>query len=95
MVHLPVLILTSGTAVVGEAGPEILTVTGGKAMVQPLTGSASAGSGLNELMGILNTYLPHLADGRMIVLDTGVMVGEMAPAMNNELGRIAEQEKYQ
>lgn len=87
-------VLTSGTAVVGEAGPEILTVNSGKAVVQPLTGSATAGKGLGELMGLLNTYLPHLADGRMVVLDTGAMVGEMAPAMNHELGRIAELERY-
>lgn len=86
--------LTSGTAIVGEAGPEILTVSQGKATVQPLTGTATGGSGIGEIMGLLNTYLPHLADGRMVVLDTGAMVGEMAPALNSELGRIAEQEKY-
>lgn len=33
----------SGSAVVGDAGPEILTVSGGKATVTPLTGSGGAG----------------------------------------------------
>ena len=30
-----------GSAVVGEAGPELLTLTGGKAVVQPLSGNNS------------------------------------------------------
>lgn len=45
-------ILTSGSAIVGEAGPELLTVSGGKAVVQPLTGGSSAG--LNITMN--NTF---------------------------------------
>ena len=87
-------ILNEGTAVVGEAGPEILTVTGGKTIVQPLTGSAAAGQGLGELMGLLNMYLPYLATGNQIILDTGVLVGETAPMYNEALGEIAEEEKY-
>ena len=88
-------ILTDGTAIVGEAGPEILTINQGKAVVQPLTGSAVAGSGLNELMGLLESYLPYLALGKQIVLDTGVLVGETAPMYNDEFGKIAKMEKYQ
>ena len=87
-------ILNDGTAVVGEAGPEILTISGGKAVVQPLTGSAAAGQGLGELMGLLNMYLPYLATGNQIILDTGVLVGETAPMYNEALGEIAEEEKY-
>lgn len=34
-------ILSRGSAVVGEAGPELLTLTGGKAVVQPLSGNNS------------------------------------------------------
>lgn len=86
-------ILASGTAVVGEAGPEILTVTGGKAVVQPLSGSASAGNSLSELMGLLNRYLPYLADTKGVYLDTGAMVGEMAPAINDKLGEMADRER--
>lgn len=33
--------MSRGTAVVGEAGPELLTVAGGKAVVQPLTRQTS------------------------------------------------------
>lgn len=86
-------ILANGTAVVGEAGPEILTVTGGKAVVQPLSGSAAAGNGLSELMGLLNMYLPYLAETKGVYLDTGAMVGEMAPAMNDKLGELAGRER--
>ena len=86
-------ILNDGTAVVGEAGPEILTVTGGKAMVQPLSGSAAAGNGLSELMGLLNMYLPYLAEKKGIYLDTGAMVGEMASAMNDKLGELSDRER--
>lgn len=86
--------LVDGTAVVGENGPEILNVTGGRANVIPLTGDAAAGKGLGELMGLLNTYLPYLAATTPIVLDNGVLVGELTPGINDELGRIAEQENY-
>ena len=45
--HIPFLArggtVYSGSAVVGDAGPEILTVSGGKATVTPLTGSGAAG----------------------------------------------------
>ena len=86
-------ILASGTAVVGEAGPEILTVTGGKAVVQPLTGSGAAGNGLSELMGLLSMYLPYLAATKGVYLDTGAMVGEMAPAINDKLGELSDRER--
>lgn len=36
--------LTSGSAVVGEAGAELLTVSNGRATVQPLSGPAAAGA---------------------------------------------------
>lgn len=87
-------VLNDGTSVVGEAGPEILTISGGRAIVQPLTGNAAAGQGLSELMSLLSMYLPFLAAGQQIVLDTGELVGATAPAYNEALGEIAEQEKY-
>ena len=34
-------ILSSGSAVVGEAGPELLTMMGNRAMVEPLTNSTT------------------------------------------------------
>ena len=49
-------ILYDGTAVVGEAGPEILTVDNGRAVVQPLNSSTST-SYNNSFGGItLNVY---------------------------------------
>ena len=88
-------ILADGSAVVGEAGPEILTVSGSKAVVQPLSGSATAGRGLSDMLSLLNTYLPYLAETRDVVLDSGEVVGSLAPKMNTELERIAQQEAYQ
>ena len=88
-------ILAQGSAVVGEAGPEILTVSGSKAVVQPLSGSATAGRGLSDILGLMNTYLPYLAEVKDVVLDSGEVVGVLAPKMNTELERIAQQEAYQ
>lgn len=88
-------ILAQGSAVVGEAGPEILTVSGSKAVVQPLSGSATAGRGLSDIIGLMNTYLPYLAEVKDVVLDSGEVVGTLAPKMNTELERIAQQEAYQ
>lgn len=86
--------LVDGSAIVGEAGPEFLTISHGRAHVQPLSGDAVAGKGLSEVMGLLNTYLPYLAESKAMVLDSGALVGELTPGINYELGRIAEMEKY-
>lgn len=75
-------ILTSGTAIVGEAGPELVSVSGGQAMVQPLSGNSN-------LEGLLETYLPYLAAGTQLVMDSGALVGSIAPDMNTALGTIA------
>lgn len=42
-------ILSKGSAIVGEAGPELLTVAGGKATVQPLTGRAANNASLGGI----------------------------------------------
>lgn len=44
-------ILSRGSAFVGEAGPELLTVAGGKAIVQPLTTTANTGSPKSAIPG--------------------------------------------
>lgn len=87
-------VLKSGSAVVGEAGAEILTVQNGTATVQPLSGSGASTSGLTDILSALNQYLPYLAEGNQIVLDTGALVGATAPAMNREFGRMAQREAY-
>lgn len=81
-------VVTSGSAIVGEAGAELLSVSNGAATVQPLT-SSSGSAGHTDITDLLSTYLPYLAAGNQIVLDTGVLVGETAPAMNTALGRIS------
>ena len=75
-------VLTSGTAIVGEAGPEFVQVSDGKAMVTPLTGD-------NDIGALLETYLPYLAAGTQMVMDSGALVGSIAPDMNTALGTIA------
>jgi len=74
--------LTSGSAIVGEAGPEFIQVSNGQAMVQPLTGQS-------DIAGLLETYLPYLAAGTQMVMDSGALVGSIAPDMNTALGTIA------
>ena len=75
-------VLTSGSAIVGEAGPEFVNISDGKAMVQPLSGNS-------DLAGLLETYLPYLAAGTQLVMDSGALVGSIAPDMNTALGTIA------
>ena len=74
--------MTSGTAIVGEAGPELVQISDGRAMVQPLSGSS-------DLAGLLETYLPYLAAGTQMVMDSGALVGSLAPDMNVALGTVS------
>ena len=80
-------IVSEGSAIVGEAGAELLNVSNGRATVQPLTNGGNAGH--TDITDLLKTYLPYLAEGNQIVLDSGALVGATAPAMNNALGMIA------
>lgn len=43
----------------------------------------------SDVLGLLQQYLPTIASGNQIVLDTGVLVGSTAKMYNNELGRLA------
>lgn len=47
-------ILSKGSAIVGEAGPELLTISGSKAIVQPLTGNSSAATTSPGEINLLN-----------------------------------------
>lgn len=73
-------ILSQGSAVVGEAGPELLTLTGGKAVVQPLSGN---GPSLKGVEGLLGGIFDKLGAGQPVtivvqsVLD-GRVIGETA-----------------
>lgn len=66
-------IVTQGSAIVGEAGPELLTVAGGRAIVQPL----SAGNSGNGQQITQNNYFEGYAprDGAAIVRDINRQLG--------------------
>lgn len=65
-------IVTQGSAIVGEAGPELLTVAGGRAIVQPLTGAA-AGTTVYQTNNFNGTYKPR--DGEAAVRDLNRRLG--------------------
>ena len=83
-------VLTNGTAIVGEAGAELLTVQNGQAVVQPL----GSQSGTSELQSLLREYLPYLKMKQDIILDGDTLVGHTAPRMNEALGEIRSRETY-
>lgn len=88
--HIPALakggdITTGGAVLVGERGPELLDLPRG-ARVTPLSQAGTAadnGAILDELRAIEDKLT-----GLQIVLDTGTVVGELAPAMDGALGDI-------
>jgi len=57
-------IVSKGTAIVGEAGPELLSVAGGKAVVQPLSNNVSAPS------APVYITVQSVLDGRVIAEST-------------------------
>lgn len=56
--------LLDGSAVVGEAGPELLTMSGNHAIVQPLTTGNTKDSGFGELIEMLSYYLPNIVENQ-------------------------------
>lgn len=78
----------------GEAGDELML---GKNtllnMIRRAVNSENAGvvQKLEILISILSRYFPEIIEAmkREIVLDSGALVGELAPAMDTELGRIS------
>lgn len=75
----------------GEAGPEAVAPIG---TLQRYVKEAVADENRNieyylqKILDILAKYIPELAN-MQLVTDTGVLVGEMAPAMGVELGKLA------
>lgn len=74
----------------GEAGSEV--VSGTDTLMSMISAAVAENNGqlfdiLNKLYILLNKYLPECANMQM-VLDTGTLVGELAPSMNDELGWI-------
>ena len=73
-------ILSQGSAVVGEAGPELLTLTGGKAMVQPLSGNGPSLAGVEGLLGGISDKLEAGQPVTIVVQSVldGRVIGETA-----------------
>ena len=84
-------ILSNGSALVGEAGPELLTMQGNRAVVSPLPGSAGYdNSPVLAAIGQVTAEVAALAESmaRMqVVMDSGALVGSIAPRMDNTLAR--------
>jgi hypothetical protein len=83
----------------GEAGSE--TVVGTESLMTMIrqniaqenaTMMESVNSVLNRIFDLLSEYVPELGHTQM-VLDTGVMVGELAPAMDTALGAVYRKRK--
>ena len=82
----------------GEAGSE--TVVGTQSLMDMIRGATHDGVvdevhslrlDLNTLIEFLYNWLPQLANLKLVT-DTGVLEGELAPAMDEELGKIFDKE---
>lgn len=73
-------ILSSGSAVVGEAGPELLTVSGNSAKVEPLTNATTN----NSHLGSVNMYI-YGAPGQS--------VDELAEKISEKMNSMAERNR--
>ena len=75
-----------GQAIVGEDGPELLSTKGRKTVVTPLNENNNAFVELNKKLDIL---IALLSDGFGVYLDSGAVVGQLAPDIDDVLGRMA------
>lgn len=70
--------VVSGSAIVGEAGPELLTVGSGGTVVQPLTGSQkNAGTLRGITIERMNFYGYSAQDGRTIARQIDIELGKL------------------
>lgn len=70
--------LFSGDAIVGEAGPELLTVSGGKAVVRPLGGSGVTNNTTNFGNTTINVYAQPGQDVHEIATEVAEILGDDA-----------------
>lgn len=81
-----------GTVLVGERAPEFLDLPAG-ARVRPLDKNVNTGDNsvlidkIDVLFALLEEYLPQLAN-MQVVMNNGVVAGQLAPSIDNELGKI-------
>lgn len=76
-------ITSSGAVIVGEEGAEMLQLPAG-ARVTPLKGGLE--EKMDKILTLMEKYMPQV--GADVVLDTGVLVGQTAPAYDVALGKI-------
>ena len=86
----------SGSAIVGEDGAELINLPKG-ATVTPLNANNNAFVGmerrLEDMQNAISSLAAAIANYKpQIILDSGVLVGEIAPSMDNELGRLSMRE---
>lgn len=79
-------ITASGSAIVGEAGAELIEMPAG-ARVTPLSANSDFGAKLDSIVDMMAQFMPLIGQGQL-VLDTGTLVGGIAPQMNTALGKI-------
>ncbi|MGO5292880.1 phage tail tape measure protein [Bilifractor sp. LCP19S3_H10] len=77
----------------GEAGEEAVVGTRKlQSMIAEASGQDAAAEAIvtlgNQLMSLMREYYPQMVNQR-VVLDSGTLVGSLAPKMNEQLGRIA------
>ena len=77
----------------GEAGPEV--VAGRDTLMNMIQTAVNTSNARNEelmekILSLLSTYIPQIAQNNpQLVLDTGVLVGEISPNIDRELGLIS------
>lgn len=81
----------------GEAGSETVVGTDSlMTMIRAAVGEENTAllERIERIITLLENYLPEMMKSmvKAVVLDSGVLVGELAPAMDEELGRIYERE---
>ena len=86
-------VIQRGNVIVGDAGPELLELPAG-ARVTPLTNNKGQAFGdtkaLEEKLDALIALMSSMANNQYgVYLDGGAMVGQLAPALDTELGRLA------
>lgn len=70
--------LFSGDAIVGEAGPELLTVSGGRAVVRPLGGSGTTNNTANFGNTTINVYAQPGQDVHELATEVAEILGDDA-----------------
>lgn len=82
--------ISGGMAVVGEDGPELLSMGNSRTRVTPLNDNNNAFVAIEQK---LDTLIGLLQNGFGVSIDGDRMVGILAPAMNERLGQLTASER--